>query len=299
VAVPVIVVGNITVGGTGKTPVAAWLARRLREKGLRVGIVLRGYRGTHTGEPALVAASSDPAVVGDEAVLHALQGAELVVVGHDRVLAAEKAVQEGAQVIVCDDGLQHLRLARTCEIAVVDPSVGFGNGHLLPAGPLREPVSRLASVSAVVEIGREPARNERPIYDARLVVRASFRLGDAVNLITHERRPLASLAGERVRAVAGIGRPEAFFAALRRAGLDVDERPLPDHADAAELSGALAGAPIALMTQKDAVKCLASAEPGWWYVELGLEFAPYQDERLLAVVLERVNGGLRLGGMRG
>jgi tetraacyldisaccharide 4'-kinase len=201
--------------------------------------------------------------------------------------------------VVCDDGLQHLRLARSCEIAVIDPAVGFGNGFLLPAGPLREPISRLSSVNAVVEVSRQQAPAARQIYDARVIFRASFRLGDAVHLATRERRPLASFAGERVRAVAGVGRPEAFFAALRRAGLDLVERALPDHADATELAGALAGAPVALMTEKDAVKCFAAAEPGWWYVELELEFAPYHDERLLAVVLDRVNGGLRLGGMRG
>jgi tetraacyldisaccharide 4'-kinase len=302
VAVPVVVVGNVTVGGTGKTPVVAWLARRLRDRGLRAGVVLRGYRGAHAGPPQLVDARSDPAIVGDEAVLHALKGADPVVVGRDRVLAAEKAIQEGADVVLCDDGLQHLRLARNCEIAVVDPAVGFGNGYLLPAGPMREPIGRLSTVNAVVEVSRGPvqnARQSRQIYDANVVFRASFRLGDAVNLATRERRPLSSFAAEPVRAVAGVGRPDAFFAALRRIGLDVEEHALPDHADAVELAGALAGAPVALMTEKDAVKCFAAAQPGWWYVELELEFAPYHDERLLAVVLERVTGSLSPGGMRG
>ena len=299
VSVPVVVVGNLTVGGTGKTPVVAWLAGRMRAKGIRTGIVLRGYRGAHTGAPLLVDARSDASIVGDEAVLHALKGADIVVVGHDRVLAAEKAVQAGADVVICDDGLQHLRLARSCEIAVIDPAVGFGNGHLLPAGPLREPTSRLATVHAVVEVCRDLERPRPPIYETNIVCRASFRLGDAVNVATGERRPLTSFVGGRVRAVAAVGRPEAFFAALRRAGLDLDECPLPDHADANQLARTLADAPIALMTEKDAVKCLASAAPGWWYVELDLEFAPYQDERLLAIVLERIDGGLRSGVKRG
>jgi len=267
----------------------------MRAKGIRTGIVLRGYRGAHTGAPLLVDAHSDASIVGDEAVLHALKGADIVVVGRDRVVAAEKAVQAGADVVICDDGLQHLRLARSCEIAVIDPAVGFGNGHLLPAGPLREPTSRLAAVHAVVEVCRDLERSRPQIYETNTVCRASFRLGDAVNLATGERRPLTSFVGGRVRAVAGVGRPAAFFAALRHAGLDLDECPLPDHADANQLASTLADAPIALMTEKDAVKCLASAPPGWWYVELGLEFAPYQDERLLAIVLERIDGGLRSG----
>ena len=295
VPVPVVVVGNLTVGGTGKTPVVAWLARRMRAKGIRAGIVLRGYRGTHAGAPQLVDASSDASLVGDEAVLHALKGADIVVVGRDRVLAAEKAVQAGADVVICDDGLQHLRLARTCEIAVIDPAVRFGNGHLLPAGPLREPASRLATVHAVVEVCRDQERRPPQIYETTLVCRANFRLGKAVNLATGERRPLESFAAARVRAVAGVGRPQAFFAALRQAGLDLEECPLPDHADADQLAGALTGATTALMTEKDAVKCRGSAQPGWWYVELELEFAPYQDERLLALVLERIDGGLRSG----
>jgi tetraacyldisaccharide 4'-kinase len=301
VAVPVIVVGNITVGGTGKTPLVAWLARRMRDKGLRVGIVLRGYRGTHTGSPQLVDANSDPAIVGDEALLHVLNGADLVVIGRDRVLAAERAVQEGADVVLCDDGLQHLRLARNCEIAVVDPAVWFGNERLLPAGPLREPIGRLSTVNVVVEVAREPGPDTRKpqIYAANMVIRTSFRLGDAINLATRERRPLSAFAGQRVRAVAGVGRPEAFFAALERAGIDVERQALPDHAGAAELAAALASPDVALMTEKDAVKCFGVAQPGWWYVELELEFPPYQDERLLAVVLERVTGNLRLGGARG
>jgi tetraacyldisaccharide 4'-kinase len=302
VAVPVVVVGNLTVGGTGKTTVVAWLAQRLRERGIRPGIVLRGYRGSHerSATPLAVDAQSDPAVVGDEALLHVLHGADIVIVGRDRAAAAEQAVQRGAELILCDDGLQHLRLARNCEIAVVDPTIGFGNGHLLPAGPLREPVSRLATVNAIVEILRTPDSGAaRHPYPLSAVCRASYRLGDAVCLATRERRPLGSFVGERVRAVAGVGRPDAFFAALRRAGLDVEEHALPDHAGAAEIASALEGAAVALMTGKDAVKCFDHAQPGWWYVELELEFAPLHAERLLAIVLDRVHRGARFGGKRG
>jgi tetraacyldisaccharide 4'-kinase len=302
VAVPVVVVGNLTVGGAGKTTVVAWLAARLRERGARVGIVLRGYRGTHerSSEPLVVDARSDPAVVGDEAMLHVLQGANIVVVGRDRVAAAEQAVRQGAELILCDDGLQHLRLARNCEVVVIDPAIGFGNGRMLPAGPMREPLSRLSTVNAIVEIQRTPdAGSARHPYALSVVCRASYRLGDAVNLVTRERRPLASFAGQRVRAVAGVGQPAAFFRALRRAGLDVEERAVADHADAAALAEALEGAAVALMTGKDAVKCADRPPPGWWYVELELDFAPSHAERLLAVVLDRVHRGVRFGGQGG
>ena len=140
---PVVVVGNLSVGGTGKTPIASWLASALRARGLVTAVVLRGYGGRHTGTPLRVTPDTDPAIAGDEAVLHAQRGAELVFVARDRVQAARAAVAAGAQFVVSDDGLQHLRLARQYEIAVVDAARGLGNGHVLPAGPLREPGSRL------------------------------------------------------------------------------------------------------------------------------------------------------------
>ena len=150
VDVPVIVVGNLTVGGTGKTPVAAWLARQLEARGRRVGVVLRGYGGSHRGAPRVVAPTDDPSVTGDEALVHARRGVHAVVIGADRVAAARLAAEQGAEVVVCDDGLQHVRLVRDYEIAVVDGARGLGNRWLLPAGPLREPACELESVHAVV-----------------------------------------------------------------------------------------------------------------------------------------------------
>ncbi len=143
---PVIVVGNITVGGTGKTPMTIWLAERLQSRGVRVGIVLRGYGGTSTQWPRDVTNETSAEEVGDEAVLLARRTGRVVVAGPDRVAAANRAIERGAQVIVCDDGLQHYRLVRNLEIAVIDERRGLGNGRLLPAGPLREPPSRLKSV---------------------------------------------------------------------------------------------------------------------------------------------------------
>jgi len=288
VGVPVIVVGNLTVGGTGKTPVAAWLVRQLEARGRRVGVVLRGYGGSHRGDARIVTSADDPAQTGDEALLHARRGAHVVVIGADRVRAAELARKQGAEVIVCDDGLQHRRLARDYEIAVVDGGRGLGNRRMLPAGPLREPAGRLQSVAAVVVTDRGGAGRAGFEVRSPLLVPARMRLGDAVNLESGERRPLASFHGPaELHAVAGIGHPAAFFHALRAAGLAVVGHPLPDHAalDAAQLP--FPQAATVLMTEKDAVKCRGRAPPGWWWVELEVDIARSDAAMLLASVLER------------
>ena len=288
VGVPVIVVGNLTVGGTGKTPVAAWLVRQLGARGRRVGVVLRGYGGSHRGHARIVTAADDPAQTGDEALLHARRGAHVVVIGADRVQAAELAASLGAEVIVCDDGLQHRRLARDYEIAVVDGGRGLGNRRMLPAGPLREPAGRLQSVEAVVVTDRGGAGQAGFEVRSPLRVAARLRLGDAVNLQSGERRPLVSFRGPaELHAVAGIGHPAAFFHALRAAGLAVVGHPLPDHAalDAAHLP--FPQAATVLMTEKDAVKCSGWAPPGWWWVELEVDIARSDAAMLLGSVLER------------
>ena len=302
VAVPVVVVGNLTVGGTGKTPVAAWLAQQLQRRGRRVGVVLRGYGGSHRGDPRVVTATDAAAETGDEAVLHARRGVHVVVIGADRVAAARLAQAQGAEVIVCDDGLQHTRLARDCEIAVIDGARGLGNGWLLPAGPLREPRARLDSVHAVVVTGRDgPPRILPGLPGLRgpLQVEARFALGQAVNLQSGERRPLADLRqAPQLHAVAGIGHPAAFFTGLKNAGLNPGNVALADHAtlDPAALPFP-AGATV-LMTEKDAVKCAQFAQPGWWWVELEVSIDRAAAATLLATVLERtglVGAGVNLG----
>jgi tetraacyldisaccharide 4'-kinase len=286
--IPVIVVGNLTVGGTGKTPVAAWLARQLTLRGHRVGVVLRGYGGMHSRGVRVVQSQDEAAEVGDEALLHARNGPHVVVIGADRVAAARLAEQEGAALVVCDDGLQHLRLARDYEIVVVDAMRGFGNGHLLPAGPMREPARRLESADAVVlarrGLGEAAALRPRGpfVADARLT------LGAAVNLLTGESRDLKRFRGVPVHAVAAVGHPQPFFDALSTAGLEVVPHALPDHAriDPAALS-LPPGKPV-LMTEKDAVKCRGYAQPGWWYVELDVGIERETARDLLAVILERI-----------
>ena len=277
VARPVLVVGNITVGGTGKTPMTIRLAQQLQARGLRVGIVLRGYGGQSTQWPCDVTNDTSWEQTGDESVLLAQRTGALVVAGPDRVAAAERAIERGAQIVVCDDGLQHYRLARDGEIAVIDERRGLGNRRLLPAGPLREPVSRLATVDLQVLTRRSGASTNIAAVDA---VVATAVLGDAVSIGSGERRGLQSFAGKAVHAVAGIGNPQAFFDALRALGLRVQPHPLPDHAriSASDISFA-DGAPV-LMTEKDAVKCRAIAGNDCWAVRMDVAMSAADAQRV-------------------
>lgn len=271
IARPVVVIGNITVGGTGKTPFVIWLAQLLQAKGLRVGIVLRGYGGASLQWPREVLAETSSREVGDEAVLLATRTGAIVVAGPDRVAAARRAVERGAEVVLSDDGLQHYRLARDVEIAVIDEYRGLGNRLLLPAGPLREPASRLKSVDLLVRTQRASASGneegrEVGIASRQVVVKA--QLTDAVSLITGERRALETFRAGAVHAIAGIGHPAAFFGALQEAGLAVDTRALPDHAQLTREDIRFADDAPVLMTEKDAVKCRAIADERHWAVRL-------------------------------
>jgi tetraacyldisaccharide 4'-kinase len=256
--VPVIVVGNLTVGGTGKTPLVLRLATLLRERGWTPGIVSRGYGGLAAAWPRQALPDSDPALLGDEAVLLARRSGCTVVAGANRVAAAELALRlGGCDILLSDDGLQHYPMARDLEIVMIDGERGFGNGHCLPAGPLREPVSRLANVDLLLYhggTGHEPRMRLVP--------------GAVVNLRRPQStRPLADFRGQRVRAVAGIGHPERFFAQLADAGLDIERCPYPDHYrfTAGDLADWPEG-PV-LMTEKDAVKCAAiGGGDNHWYL---------------------------------
>ena len=258
VPVPVIVVGNLTVGGTGKTPLVLWLAEHLRARGHRPGIVLRGYRSQRAEHPRRVPTDADPSRYGDEAVLLAQRARCPVMVGRDRVAAAHALVEEcGCDWVVSDDGLQHHRLQRRLEILVVDGQRGFGNGRCLPAGPLREPVSRRQEVDLVIDNGRSSADG----FAMQLEPAAAVNLRDPAC-----QRALSGFAGQPVTAVAGIGHPQRFFAMLRQCGLDIEPRPYPDHHrfTAADLQDWPPG-PV-LMTEKDAVKCRAFAGSAHWSV---------------------------------
>lgn len=280
---PVLIVGNLSVGGTGKTPLVIWIAEWLATRGCRVGIVTRGYGGRATSWPRDVLPDSSADEVGDEAVLLSSRTRGIVVAGPDRVMTARRAVERGADVLVSDDGLQHYRLARDAEVVVLDAHRGFGNRWLLPAGPLREPPARLRRADIVVESVRTRTQ-DRTLTNS---VVAEHGLDDAVNLRTGERRPLAAFAGSRVHAVAGIGHPEAFFAMLKAHGLDIDGHALADHAQLQEADVRFEDALPVLMTEKDAVKCRAFASERHWAVPLTVRFGE-SDERRLTAVLEKL-----------
>ena len=281
---PVVVVGNVTVGGTGKTPFVIWLAELLQERGLRVGIVLRGYGGGSTHWPRDVRPETPASEVGDEAVLHASRTGAIVVAGPDRVAAATRAIELGADIVLCDDGLQHYRLARDAEIAVVDAQRGLGNRLLLPAGPLREPASRLKTVDLLVSTHRSGVS---PTQGSSIVT--SARLGDAICLRSGERRALKSFAGAPLHAIAGIGNPQAFFDSLRAQGLQIDGRALPDHAALTHADIEFGDQAPVLMTEKDAVKCRSLADERHWAVRLDLDVSDADRSRVLALI-DRVMG---------
>ena len=270
--VPVVVVGNICVGGTGKTPLVLWLTDFLRQHGFRPGIVSRGYGGG-ADRVMSVDASCDPAMVGDEPLLLAKKSGCPVWVGRDRVAAGEALLSAHPEcdVLLSDDGLQHYRLGRNVEIVVVDAERRFGNGLPLPAGPLRESVSRLRSVDAVVANGGSlrsgaPLRNE---FEMRLEGRVFYNLRNPDRHIEAE-----GLRGRRLHALAGIGNPRRFFAHLRRLGLEFEEHAFPDHCVYRPQDLLYDDADALLMTEKDAVKCEIFADERYWALAVSAVLPP-------------------------
>jgi tetraacyldisaccharide 4'-kinase len=259
--VPVVVVGNIAVGGTGKTPLVIALVGALRERGFKPGVISRGFGGA-ARELTAVDAKSDVTVVGDEAKLIFDATHAPMMIGRRRVDAARRLIERGdVDIIVSDDGLQHYRLARDIEICVIDGQRRFGNKRALPAGPLREPASRLATVDFVVV-------NGSAAKDGEIAMRLH---GDSVvALRDRTTKPLDAFRGRRVHAVAGIGNPSRFFAQLGAAGIDVVEHAFADHHAFAAADFDFADAPI-LMTEKDAVKCRSFAKDEWWSVPVAAE----------------------------
>jgi tetraacyldisaccharide 4'-kinase len=290
--VPVVVVGNLSVGGTGKTPLVIEIVQALRARGWSPGVVSRGYGG-RSDQPTLVDPGSDPAQCGDEPILiRCLTGAP-VVVGRDRVAAARLllSIHKSCNLIIADDGLQHRRLGRDLEIAILNPA-GIGNGLLLPAGPLRDPPERLRKVDAVVLHGHvPPVRIYSPFYRMHTSVQETVSMNAPVR-----RMALVDLAREqrerklRLLAMCAIGAPERFFSMLRTEGLACDEVALPDH-DRIQASMLPPGRyDRVLLTEKDAVKCHKDSRLG-------------HDDRIWVVPLHcQLDGGLidfiaaRLGG---
>lgn len=259
--IPVIVVGNIAVGGTGKTPFVIWLTRQLIKWGWRPGIISRGYGGTSATWPRRVVDFSNPAEVGDEPVLLARETGVPVCVGPDRLTDARLMIEnEEVDILISDDGLQHYKLPRDLEFVVVDGSRGLGNRQLLPAGPLREPPERLDEVDLIVINGRGWKSPQEGAVDMELVPTAARAMAGG------KQRALAEFKGETVHAVAGIGNPARFFSMLSRQGIQLVMHPFPDHHPYVKTDFDFGDELPVLMTEKDAVKCRDFADARLWVV---------------------------------
>jgi len=272
---PVVIVGNITVGGSGKTPIVIALVEALQAQGIAVGVVSRGYGASAGVFPHTVCDTSTSADCGDEPLLIYRRTRCPCVVAPSRPAAVRALLANFAvDVVISDDGLQHYALARDMEIAVLDARVGVGNGFCLPAGPLREPVSRLQSVDYVLYRGSDDPLNG--VY---------YEHDCLVNLVTGEQRPVAVVAiGKSIVALAGIGQPAQFFESLLRLGFETEQCVFPDHHaySAADLAG-LGDKPI-IMTEKDAVKCREIAGGNSWYLRIDARLPRALPEAVAALV---------------
>ena len=286
--VPVIIVGNISIGGTGKTPLVIWLANWLCDRGYQPGIVCRGYRSGGR-VPRQVRPDSDPRIAGDEAVLLARRSACPVWAGIDRARTAQTLLIEHphCNIIISDDGLQHYALARDVEIALIDGERGFGNAMLLPAGPLREPLERHSEIDALIINGgalfpRDTLPPDVPAFDMRLSGRNFYDILNPQRIAAPE-----DFTARSVHAVAGIGNPNRFFNHLQLLGISFSAHPFPDHHpfEAADLAFALEDAVI--MTEKDAVKCERFCNENHWALRVDAEV----DEALGELLLRKLKTG--------
>ena len=281
--VPVLVVGNITVGGTGKTPMILWLIEYCRQRGLRVGVVSRGYGAKPPSLPWRVTAEQDPAQAGDEPLLIVQRTGVPLLIDPDRSRAVRALLaSEPLDLILSDDGLQHYRLARDIELVLIDAARGLGNRRCLPAGPLREPAERLQSVDAVLYNGASTDRDGGFAF--------TLQPQALINVRTGQRQSLEYFpAGQALHAVAGIGNPQRFFTTLQALHWQPIAHPFADHApftaQALEFHPAL---PL-VMTEKDAVKCRAFAGEDWWYLAVDAQpstaFMAWFDQRLASLKL--------------
>ena len=279
--VPVVVVGNLTAGGNGKTPVVVWLVEQLQQRGVRVGVVSRGYGGKAAHYPLVLTPRTSTAEAGDEPVLIYQRTGAPVAVSPVRADAVKALLAEHPlQIIITDDGLQHYALARDKEIVVIDGVRRFGNGWWLPAGPMRERAGRLRSVDAIITNGGTAREGE---------IAMTLEPGLAVNLQSGEKRPVASLP--EVVAMAGIGHPPRFFATLEQAGVQpVKTLSLADHQALSEtqVMSFTAEGQTLVMTEKDAVKCRAFAHSHWWYLPVDAALAGPKADKLVDSLLSLV-----------
>ena len=289
-SVPVIVIGNITAGGTGKTPAVVWLAQALKDRNFSPGIVSRGYGGRKSSAPMRVEADSAADVVGDEPVLLARRSDCPVVVDANRTRAAEMLADDGVDVIIADDGLQHYRLARDYEICVIDGARGLGNRRLLPAGPLRESPERLTRVDQLLVNGPMQVSDQLSVAEQNAL---EFELiaTDACRLNGSLVRPLERFAGTAVHAVAGIGNPPRFFDMLRGQGIQVVEHAFPDHAALTMKDVEFGDDFPVFMTEKDAVKLGPAVNDKLCYIPVTLTM----DTALALPLIEQIESRLRAG----
>jgi len=268
VPVPVVVVGNITAGGTGKTPLTIALVEKLREAGWKPGVASRGYGREQAGTARWVEANTPVNLAGDEPTLIAWKTGARVRVDADRVAAARALVEAGCDIVVCDDGLQHYRLARDVEIEVVDGKRRYGNGRMIPAGPLREPAARARECDFRIVNAGEASADAAPMPPGFGEWQMRLRLDEAHPLGGGRARPLASFAGQRVHAVAGIAHPERFFDMLRARGIGVVPHAFADHQRYVAADFEFGSQLPVLMTEKDAVKCRGFADEWMFSVPL-------------------------------
>ena len=260
VSVPVIIVGNISVGGTGKTPLVIWLAEYFKKKGFKPGIISRGYGGKFAGKTQQVRADSNPSLVGDEPVLIAKRTNCSVAIAVKKSRAAEELIEYcDCNLIICDDGMQHYSLNRDIEIAVIDGQRRFGNQRCLPAGPLREPISRLKTVDLVVSkyiAGRHQYKME-------------YIYGDLVSLIDPDHTiSISSLKGASVHVISGIGNPDKYHSYLRNNKLHIICHEFSDHYPYKKKDVVFEDDFPVVMTEKDAVKCIDYATKDYWYLPI-------------------------------
>lgn len=274
--VPVLVIGNLTLGGTGKTPLVIWLAQFLRYHGYWPGVISRGYGGQAQNYPQRVYPTSDPNLVGDEAVLLSRRTACPLVVGPDRVAAAKALLAHSdCNVLLSDDGLQHYALDRDMEILVVDGMRRFGNGHCLPAGPLREPLNRLQTVDLVVINNGSAQKGEFAMH---------LHFQEARCLKDHAVCSLKKFRHTMVHGVAGIGNPERFFSQMREQGIIVRQHSFPDHHYFQPKDLAFEDGQPVLMTEKDAVKCTRFARDNYWYVPINASLPTSFGDQVLSLL---------------
>ncbi len=275
--VPVIIVGNISIGGTGKTPLVIWLVDFLKKQGYKPGVISRGYGGQATEWPQSVSPESDPSQVGDEPVVIARNSACPVYVSPNRFEAGKVLLENNdCDIIICDDGLQHYSLYRDFEICVIDGSRRHGNGRCLPSGPLREPRSRLKSVDAIVCNGADVAGEFLMTFEPLIIKQLN---GNGL-------KSFADFEAEKVHAVAGTGNPDRFFDTLRDQGLNITEHPFEDHYQYQSSDLDFEDNKPVIMTEKDAVKCREFAKNNYWYLLIAAKLPEIFEQRLVNMLKE-------------